>query len=88
MEIIITKHDSWHYGKTFHAFFIGDKGAVCVPADYDGLNEYSPTDFQIKDIQKEINTAKEMLKANCVCKQLSRILAYCEAKNIKKETAN
>lgn len=88
MEIIITKPDSWHYGKTFHAFFIGDKGAVCVPTDIDGLDGYSPTDFQIKDIQKEINTAKEMLRANCACKQLSRIIAYCEANNIKEVKAN
>ena len=87
MQIIITKPNAWHFGKTFHAFFIGDKGAVCVPYE-DGLDEYGPTDYAIKDVQAEIKTAKEMLRANSACTQLKRLNAYFEANDMPHGKAN
>jgi hypothetical protein len=66
-----------------HAFFIGDKGAVLVPYDGDSIKEYSPLQYSIPDLETALQDARFMKRCNSVCKQYDRILAYCEANNIK-----
>ena len=82
MLIIVNTPTYSLHGYSFHAFFMGENGHVCVPNEWDGLDEFSPTEFFIADLQKEAQKAYDSKNWNSSDKTFDRITAYCRAAGI------